>query len=118
MQPIAVPCRECNQGNRRVPRALGSNDEPLASLELTEDKKAWTGADRAGSAHIGADRDPFHRRQRRAGRPGRRTMSELEFVALVLAAIGPLLALAKLTGVPQIFLLAGAGSYAGIWVTA
>lgn len=36
-------------------------------------------------------------------------MSELEFVALVLAAIGPLLALAKLTGVPQIFLLAGAG---------
>jgi NhaP-type Na+/H+ or K+/H+ antiporter len=36
-------------------------------------------------------------------------MSELEFVALVLAAIGPLLALAKLTGLPQIFLLAGAG---------
>jgi NhaP-type Na+/H+ or K+/H+ antiporter len=36
-------------------------------------------------------------------------MSDLEFVALVLAAIGPLLALAKLTGVPQIFLLAGAG---------
>jgi CPA1 family monovalent cation:H+ antiporter len=36
-------------------------------------------------------------------------MSELEFVALVLAAIGPLLALAKLTGVPQLFLLAGAG---------
>ena len=36
-------------------------------------------------------------------------MSELEFVALVLAAIGPLLALAKLTGVPPLFLLAGAG---------
>src|SRR5215203_3168836 len=36
-------------------------------------------------------------------------MSELEFVALVLAAIGPLLALAKLTGLPQLFLLAGAG---------
>src|SRR5215218_629634 len=36
-------------------------------------------------------------------------MSELEFVALVLAAIGPLLVLAKLTGVPQLFLLAGAG---------
>jgi len=36
-------------------------------------------------------------------------MSGLEFVALVLAAIGPLLALAKLTGVPQLFLLAGAG---------
>ena len=36
-------------------------------------------------------------------------MSELEFVALVIAAIGPLLALAKLTGLPQIFLLAGAG---------
>jgi CPA1 family monovalent cation:H+ antiporter len=36
-------------------------------------------------------------------------MSELEFVVLVLAAIGPLLALAKLTGVPPLFLLAGAG---------
>ena len=36
-------------------------------------------------------------------------MSELEFVALVIAAIGPLLALAKLTGVPQLFLLVGAG---------
>src|SRR5215212_8919124 len=44
-----------------------------------------------------------------AGRPGGGAMSELEFVALVLAAIGPLLALAKLTGLPQIFLLAGAG---------
>lgn len=36
-------------------------------------------------------------------------MSDLEFVALVLAAIGPLLALAKLTGVPQLFVLIGAG---------
>src|SRR3712207_400279 len=36
-------------------------------------------------------------------------MSELEFVALVLAAIGPLLALAKLSGVPQLFVLVGAG---------
>ncbi len=36
-------------------------------------------------------------------------MSELEFVALVLAAIGPLLALAKLTRVPQLFMLVGAG---------
>lgn len=36
-------------------------------------------------------------------------MSEPEFVALVLAAIGPLLALAKLTGVPQLFMLVGAG---------
>jgi len=36
-------------------------------------------------------------------------VSDLEFVALVLAAIGPLLALAKLARVPQLFLLAGAG---------
>ncbi|GAA0573659.1 hypothetical protein GCM10009416_10420 [Craurococcus roseus] len=36
-------------------------------------------------------------------------MSELEFVALVLAAIGPMLALAKLMGVPQLFVLVGAG---------
>ena len=36
-------------------------------------------------------------------------MSELEFVALVLAAIGPLLALAKLAGAPQLFVLVGAG---------
>ncbi len=36
-------------------------------------------------------------------------MSDLEFVALVLAALGPLLALAKLTRVPALFLLAGAG---------
>ena len=36
-------------------------------------------------------------------------MSGLEFVALVLAAIGPLLALAKLSGVPQLFVLVGAG---------
>jgi monovalent cation/hydrogen antiporter len=36
-------------------------------------------------------------------------MSELEFVALVLAAIGPLLALSKLSGVPQLFVLVGVG---------
>ena len=36
-------------------------------------------------------------------------MSELEFVALVLAALGPLLALAKLSGAPQLFVLVGAG---------
>ena len=36
-------------------------------------------------------------------------MSELQFAALVLAAIGPLLAFAKLTGVPQLFVLVGAG---------
>jgi len=36
-------------------------------------------------------------------------MSDLQFAALVLAAIGPLLAFAKLTGVPQLFVLVGAG---------
>jgi CPA1 family monovalent cation:H+ antiporter len=36
-------------------------------------------------------------------------MSELQFAALVLAAVGPLLALAKLTGVSQLFVLVGAG---------
>ena len=45
----------------------------------------------------------------RAGGPVRPAMSELEFVALLLASIGPLLALAKLTGVPQLFVLIGAG---------
>ena len=36
-------------------------------------------------------------------------MNALELAALVLAAVGPLLALAKLTGVPQLFVLVGAG---------
>ena len=36
-------------------------------------------------------------------------MSDLQFAALVLAVVGPLLAFAKLTGVPQLFVLVGAG---------
>ncbi len=43
------------------------------------------------------------------GRVRAAALSDLEFAALVLAGVGPLLAVAKLAGVPQLFLLVGAG---------